>query len=122
MNVLEIFLSYCVQYTKNGRGIFRGGLGAYGISLTAFKDCIKLQLSFKKWFDERNSIIDVCGVSDLLSKLIRSIKRCFPRIDGNGWNIPKMYSLAKMLHYMQQFGSANNFSGKIGERALKNLG
>jgi hypothetical protein len=24
-----------------------------------------------------------------------------------------------MLHYMQQFGSANNFSGKIGERALK---
>ncbi len=30
-----------------------------------------------------------------------------------------MHSLAKMLHYMQQFGSANNFSGQIGERALK---
>ncbi len=61
----------------------------------------------------------MCGASDLLSKLIRSIKKCFKRIDGYGWNIPKMHSLAKILHYMQQYGSANNFSGKIGERALK---
>ena len=26
-----------------------------------------------------------------------------------------------MLHSMKQFGSANNFSGKIGERALKSM-
>ena len=26
-----------------------------------------------------------------------------------------------MLYYMQQFGSANNFSGRIGERALKSM-
>ncbi len=26
-----------------------------------------------------------------------------------------------MLHYMQQFGSANNFSGQIGKRALKSM-
>ncbi len=26
-----------------------------------------------------------------------------------------------MLHYMQQFGSANNFTGQIGERALKSM-
>jgi hypothetical protein len=32
-----------------------------------------------------------------------------------------MHSLAKMLHYMQQFGSANNFSGQIRERALKSM-
>ncbi len=82
---------------------------------------MKLQLSFEKWVDDSNPIIDVCGASDLLSKLIRSIKKCFPRIDGNGWNIPKMHSLAKMLHYMQQFGSANNFSGQIEERALKSM-
>ncbi len=60
---------------------------------------MKLQLSFEKWVDESNSIIDVCGASDLLSKLIRSIIKCFPRIDGNGWNIPKMHSLVKMLYY-----------------------
>jgi hypothetical protein len=53
--------------------------------------------------------------------LIVTIKKCFPRIDGNGWNISKMHSLAKMLHYMQKFGSANNFSGQIGEHALKSM-
>ncbi len=78
-------------------------------------------MSFEKWVDDSNPIIDVCGASDVLSKLIKSIKKCFPRIDGNGWNITKMHSLAKMLHYMQQFGSSNTFSGQIGERALKSM-
>jgi hypothetical protein len=32
-----------------------------------------------------------------------------------------MHSLAKMLHYMQQFGIANNFSGQIREHALKSM-
>jgi len=63
----------------------------------------------------------VCGASNLLSRLIVQIKKCFPRIDGSGWNIPKMHSLANMLHYMQKFGSTNNFSGQIGERVLKSM-
>jgi hypothetical protein len=117
----NMFILLCAIHTKDGRGIFRGGLKAYRISLTAFTDCMKLQLSFEKWVDDSNSIIDVCGASDLLSKLIISIKKCFPKFDGNGWNIPKMHLLAKMLHYMQQFGSADNFSGQIGERALKSM-
>ena len=47
------------------------------------------------------------------------IQECFPRTDGWGWNLPKMHAFAKMPHYMLRFGSANNFSGQIGERALK---
>ena len=47
------------------------------------------------------------------------IQACFPRTDGWGWNLPKMHAFAKMPHYMLRFGSANNFSGQIGERALK---
>ena len=117
----NMFILLCVSHTKDGRGILNSGLNELGIALSAFKNCLKLQLSFEKWVDDSNPIIDVCGASELLSKLIKSIKKCFPRIDGNGWNIPKMHSLAKMLHYMQQFGSANNFSGQIGERALKSM-
>jgi len=45
----------------------------------------------------------------------------FPRTDGWGWNLPKMHAFAKMPHYMLRFGSANNFSGQIGERALKGI-
>jgi hypothetical protein len=88
----NMFILLCAIHTKDGSKIFREGLKAYCISLTAFKDCMKLQLSFEKWVDDSNSIIDVCGASNLLSKLIVSIKKCFPRIDGNGWNIPKMHS------------------------------
>ena len=32
-----------------------------------------------------------------------------------------MHSLAKMIHFMQQFGSATNFSGQIEEFALKSM-
>ncbi len=117
----NMFILLCVIHTKDVRGILHNGLNELDIALSAFKNCMKLQLSFEKWVDDSNHVIDVCGASDLLSKLIRSIKKCLSRIDGNGWNIPKMHSLAKMHHYMQQFGSANNFSGQIGERALKSM-
>ena len=74
-HVENMFILLSAIHTKDGHGIFREGQGAEGISLTAFKDCIKLQLSFEKWADDSNSFIDVCGASNLLSKLIRSIKK-----------------------------------------------
>ena len=61
-------------------GIFLEGLKAYRIAQTAFTDCMKLQLSFEKWVDDSSSIIDVCGASELLSKLIRSIQNLFSKI------------------------------------------
>ena len=44
----NMFMLLCVIHTKDGQAIFCGGLNAEVISLTAFKDCIKLQLSFEK--------------------------------------------------------------------------
>ncbi len=57
----------------------------------------------------------------LLGELITLIKECFPRTEEWGWNLPKMHAFAKMPQYMLKFGSANNFSGQIGERALKGI-
>ena len=98
--IANMLMLLCAINTKDGRDIFHDGLGANCISLTAFKDCMKLQLSFEKWVDDSNPIINVRDASNILSKLIVSIKNCFPRNDGNGWNIPKMHSLTKRLHYM----------------------
>jgi hypothetical protein len=53
--------------------------------------------------------------------LINLIKECFPRDEGWGWNLPKMRAFAKMPHNRLKFGSANNFSGNIGEWALKGI-
>jgi hypothetical protein len=44
-----------------------------------------------------------------------------PRDEGWGWNLPKMHVFAKLPHNMLKFGSANNFSGNIGEQALKRI-
>ena len=49
------------------------------------------------------------------------IKKIFKRTDENGWNIPKIHLLAKMIYYMLKFGSAKDVSGQTGERALKEI-
>jgi len=54
----NMFMLLCAIHTKYGREIFCDGLNAEGISLSAFKNCIKLQLSFEKWVDDSNPIID----------------------------------------------------------------
>ncbi len=53
--------------------------------------------------------------------LINLIKKCFPRDEGWEWKLPKMHAFAKMPHNMLKFGSANNFSGTLGEQALKGI-
>ncbi len=58
---------------------------------------------------------------EALGIFINLIKECFPRNEGWGWNLPKIHAFAKMPHNVLKFGSANNFSGNIGERALKGI-
>ena len=50
--------------------------------------------------------------------MISSIQSCFPRTIGNGWNIPKMHILTRMIPNMLKFGAAEVFSGQHGERFL----
>ena len=66
-------------------------------------------------------IEQVRNIVCLVGVLIDSIKKCFKRVDGNGWNIPKIHSLSKIIHYMLKFGSAKGVSGQTGERALKEI-
>ncbi len=83
--------------------------------------CLKLYLSFERWVNESHPRTQINQSRMLLGELITLIKECFPRTEGWGWNLPKMHAFAKMPHYMLKFGSANNFSGQIGERALKGI-
>ena len=66
------------------------------------KECLKLQLGFEKWVNDSNTTQDVDRATPLLADLITRITTSFPRKDGNGWSIPKMHSLSKMLHYMKK--------------------
>ena len=90
------------------------------ITLKKFIKCLKLYLAFERWVTEPHRKSQVRRSYKVLGLLINLIKKCFPREDGWGWNLPKMHALSRMPHYMMKFGSANNFSGQIGEWALKN--
>ena len=50
--------------------------------------------------------------------MVSSIQSCFPRTTGNGWNIPKMHILTRMIPNMLKFGAAEVFSGQHGERFI----
>jgi hypothetical protein len=76
---------------------------------------------FECWDDEPHPRSQAKRYLEALGILINLIKEGFPRYEGWGWNLPKMHAFAKMTHIMLKFGSANNFSGNIGERALKGI-
>ena len=106
---------------SNGKEIFADGCRESRISFEQLKQCIKLQLGFEKWVNDSNTKEDVARATLVVADLITRIKTCFPRSSGNKWCIPKMHSLSKMIHYMQNFGKAKNFSGQTGERVLKSI-
>jgi hypothetical protein len=85
------------------------------ISLKKVKNCLKLYLSFECWVNEPHQRSQVKQSLEAHGILINLKKECFPRDEGWGWNLPKMHAFAKMPHNMLEFGSANNFSGNIGE-------
>jgi hypothetical protein len=89
--------------------------------LKKFQNCLNLYLSFECWVNEPHLRSEVKGSSKALGILINLIKECFPRDEGWGWKLPKMHAFSQMPHNMLKFGLANNFSGNIGERALKGV-
>ena len=112
------FILLCLFHTQLGQKL----IATYRpVSINSYKECLKLYLSFDRWVNNPHTRCKVQNSTRLLGELITLIKLCFPQTDGNGWNIPKMHALAKMPQNMLKFGSANNFCGQIGERALKGI-
>jgi len=115
------FALLCAMHTQLGKNLLAKEMRARGITWRKFTNCLKLYLAFERWVTEAHPRTEIQKSQLLLGDLITMIKDCFPREDGWGWNLPKMHAYAKMPHYMLKFGSAGNFSGQIGERALKGI-
>ena len=117
----NLLIQLCVSYTDSGLDLLRDGMARENISQKDYRHCIKLLLAFDRWCHQSNPKEEVEQSVELLGELIELIQRCFPRVDGNGWEIPKIHSLAKMVYYMLKFGCAKGVSGQTGERALKQI-
>ena len=117
----NLFIMLCVSYTTAGKDLLKDGWDRENIPQKNYRDCIKLLLGFERWCMQSNPIAKVKNAARVVGDLIDLIKKSFKRTDGNGWNIPKIHSLAKMIYYMLKFGSAKGVSGQTGERALKEI-
>ena len=111
----------CVTYTKEGRDLMRDGLRGRNTSMKDTQRCMKLMLSFFQWVHDPSLKANHAKARLLVVEMLTLLKRCFPRGDGNGWNIPKFHLWTQMLRFVQRFGSASVFDGGTGERFLKSI-
>jgi len=117
----NLHIQLCVSYTQSGIDLLRDGWATHRISQKEYRDTIKLILGFERWINEPIPMEDIEPAIALVGVMIDGIKKCFPRLDGNGWDLPKVHGLAKMIYYVCKFGMAKNFSGSQGESALKHI-
>ncbi len=115
------FVLLCVMHTHLGKELMSNKMKQRKIPMKRFIKCLKVYLAYECWVTEPHSRAQVRRSYKVLGELIKMIKQCFSREVGWGWNLPKMHAFAKMPCNILKFGSANNFSGNIGECALKGI-
>ncbi len=118
-----MFIRLCVLNTARGQKLIKPELRSRNISLKKIISCLNLYLGYDYWVHESHTINEVYNAHNLLEKLIKNIKVCFPRDEENGkgwgWNLPKLHAFANMPQNMLKFGTARNFSGQIREQAIQ---
>jgi hypothetical protein len=117
----NLFLLLCIAHTTAGKKALKPVLKKLGIKHNLFCQFIKLYLAMEEWFHSENPKCEVRGARPLISKVLRLLKKVFPRKAGNGHNIPKFHGMTKMQYYMCLFGSAMIFYGGPGESSHDTL-
>lgn len=69
----------------------------------------------EEWFHENNSVEEVRSARPTVAKVIELIHKCFPREEGQGYNIPKSHGITKLQTFVCLLGSGINFFGGPGE-------
>jgi hypothetical protein len=81
---------------------------------------LKQYLCMEEWFHDSNNKVEVIKARPQIAKVLQSLQQFSPRnTNTNGFNLPKMYGITKMLEYMKLFGSGITFYGGPGESAHK---
>jgi len=108
-----------VTYTTEGRKLFTPFLLAKNISMRDFRLTMKLLLGYKAWLNLDNLKVEVHAAGPAVEFLLDLVKRCFPKDEGNGWNLPKYHACTRFPYSIGKFSCQKGFSGEWGERALK---
>ena len=90
----NLVIQLVISYTQSGINILKAGWESHRISQASYRHTIKLLLAYERWVQESNPIKDVTNATGTVAGLIEGIKKCFPRVDGQGWDLPKIHSLS----------------------------
>ena len=71
---------------------------------------VKKYLAMEVWFHDTNDKSEVKNSRRYIGAVLKLMKVVFPRMEGNGWNIPKHHGMTKMQHYILLFGSGMNWA------------
>jgi hypothetical protein len=117
----NLFLLLVMAHTVEGTTKLQKGLGYHSNARwKRFLEFLKLYLSMEEWFHDCNRKEEVRQSRIMISKVLEMLQDIFPREEGtNGYCIPKMHAMTKVMVYMQRYGSAMNFYGGTGESAHK---
>ena len=117
----DLFILACVGHTSAGEKALAPYLAMQNISVKRFISAITDYLCMITWMHNKNAKSKVNSAGTEVSRVMKEIKRVFPRNSGQGWNIPKFHGMIKMVPYMKLFGSAINFFSGAGESHHKHF-
>lgn len=116
----NLFYLLCIANTSSGELILKHELNFSDHHWLQWTRFLKLYLSMEAWFHNEIPRSDVKYAREAISHILSLLQLYFPRqADSNGYNIPKMHGMTKMIHYVELFGSAINFYGGPGEASHK---
>ena len=90
-----------------------------GIGMEEFSNFIKLYLSREERFHSPNPKSEVSESRLLISYVLCSLKKVFPRKHGQGHNISKFHGMTKLQYHMCLFGRPMNSYGGLGESSYE---
>jgi hypothetical protein len=115
----NFFSLTCIAHTSDGL-LLKECLGMSKEQWKVLLWFMRQYLALEDWFHCTNEKAEVINALRKIGKVLKTIQKLFPRGEGtNGYNIPKMHGMAKMVDYICLFRSGINFFGGPGESSHK---
>ena len=115
----NFFSLTCIVHTADGI-LLKECLGLRTDQWRTLLWFMRQYLALEEWYHCSNEKAEVRNARRKIGKVLKTLQTYFPRADDtNGYNIPKMHGMAKMVDYICLFGSGINFFGGPGESSHK---
>ena len=115
----NFFSLTCIAHTRDGL-LLKECLGLNTEKWKVLLWFMRQYLALEDWFHCANKKTEVMNARQKIGRVLKVMQTTFPRGENtNGYNIPKMHGMAKMVDYICLYGSAINFFGGPGESSHK---